>query len=78
MIEIIIDHSYEDDYFCIGMITVNLDDENEKKRIEKLVKEEELVGSFVIPDSLLNEQIGKLLGVKKELIDIDINEIDLM
>jgi len=78
MIEIIIDHSYEDDYFCIGMITVNLEDENEKKRIEKVIKEEELEGSFVSPGRLLNEHIAKLLGVKKELVDIEINEIDLM
>ncbi|MFE7082575.1 hypothetical protein [Priestia megaterium] len=78
MVEVIIDHSYEDDYFCIGRITVNLEDVSEKKRIEKIIKDKELEGSFVSPGRLLNEHIAKLLGVKKEIVDIEINEIDLM
>ena len=51
MIEMLIDHSYEDDYFIIDTITVNIDDKAEKERIEKLAKK--LEGGYADPDRLL-------------------------
>lgn len=76
MIEVLVDHSYEDDYFQIDTVTVNLDDKEEKERIEKAVIKSSLEGSLVDPDGLA-EQIARVLGVRKEMIDIDTHEIDL-
>jgi hypothetical protein len=81
MIEVLIDHTYADDYFQIDTITVNLDDKRGKeknKKNKKVIKEANLEGSIVEPDRDLIERIAKVLGVRKELIDIDTNEIDLM
>ncbi|CRK80299.1 hypothetical protein [Neobacillus massiliamazoniensis] len=78
MIEIIIDHSYEDDYFMISNIDVKIKDVAEKERVEKLVKQSGLEGQLVTPDRDLIERIAKILDVREELIDIDTNEIDLM
>lgn len=77
MIEVVVDHSYEDDYFQIYTITVNLEDIQEKERIEKVIKEKGLEGRLVDGDRLLRERIAQVLGVNKDLIDIDIHEIDL-
>jgi UDP-glucose 4-epimerase len=76
MIEVVIDHSYEDDYYQIDTITVNLADIEEKQRIEKVVKERKLEGILVEPFGDFIDQLAKVLGVTKELIDIDTNEID--
>ena len=77
MIEIVLDHSYEEDYFQIDTITVKLDDQEEKSRIEKVIKEKGLEGQLIDPDRQFGERIAKVLGVDKKLIDIDTNEIDI-
>lgn len=78
MIEIIIDHSYEDSYFMISEVNVNIKSESEKMRIEKLLKERNLIGSLIHPDQQLKTRISKLLEVDESEIDFDTNEIDLM
>ncbi|WP_332632034.1 hypothetical protein [Halalkalibacter flavus] len=78
MIEVLIDHSYEEDYFMIDTITVNLKNKEEKERIEKVIKELGLEGKFVNPDRHFSKRIAEVLGVSKELINIDTNDIDIM
>lgn len=75
MIEVLIDHSYEDDYFMISRISVNIKDPVEKERIEKLASQ--LEGAFVDPGGGLRKRIAEHLGVDPDIIDIDTNEIDL-
>lgn len=77
MIEVLLDHSYEEDYFQIDTITVNLDDLKEKERIEKVIKEKGLEGQLIEPDRFFSERIAKVLGVDKKMIDIDTNEMDI-
>lgn len=75
MINVFIDHSYEEDYFMIDRIIVNLDDNKEKARIENLAKQ--LEGEFVeAANNLLNKRIANFLEVDVSLIDLDTNEID--
>jgi hypothetical protein len=74
MIEILLDHSYEDDYFIISRISVNIKDASEKERIEKIVEKHNLVGMIGYPDKLF---IADLLKVDATIIDFDVNEIDL-
>ncbi|QGH34621.1 hypothetical protein GI584_11515 [Gracilibacillus salitolerans] len=76
MILVTIDHSYVNDYFQIDTIEVNLDEEEEKVRVEKLAKK--LEGALVDPDRLLSQRIADELKVDVRLIDLDTNEIDLM
>ncbi|QUW22476.1 hypothetical protein JSQ81_02495 [Sporosarcina sp. Marseille-Q4063] len=76
MIEVIVDHSYAEDYFQIDTITVNLDDNVEKERIERSIKKSNLEGSLVDPGDL-REHLAVVLGVRKEMIDIDTHEIDM-
>lgn len=78
MIEVLIDHSYADDYFMISNVTVNIDDAVEKERIKKAVKKHLIVGSLVSPDRTLKEDIAQALSVDQKLIDMDTSEIDLM
>ena len=78
MILVTIDHSFEDDYFMIGDIRVNIKDPEEKKRIEEVVKRSGIIQRLIYPDRQLSERIAEPLGVDVELIDIDTNEIDLM
>ncbi|MEC1157836.1 hypothetical protein [Cytobacillus horneckiae] len=78
MIEILIDHSYEDDYFMISEITVNIKDLSEKERIEQLVKKSNLIGSLVDVGNDLKKRIADRLKVDVSLIDFDTNEIDIM
>jgi hypothetical protein len=78
MIEILLDHSYEEEYFMISNVTVRIKDVTEKERIEQLVKKRNLIGRFVDPDRDLAERIAKTLEVDVKLIDIDTEEIDLM
>lgn len=78
MIEVLMDHSYEEDYFMISDVTVNLKDNREKDRIEKLVEKHNLVGRLVDGDRGLSKRIANLLKVDVKLIDLDTNEIDLM
>jgi len=78
VILVTIDHSFEDDYFMIGDIRVNIKDPEEKKRIEEVVKRSGIIQRLIYPDRQLSERIAEPLGVDVELIDIDTNEIDLM
>jgi hypothetical protein len=78
MIEILLDHSYADDYFMISNIEVKIKDVVEKERIEKLIKQNGLVGSLVDPDRELSKRIAYILKVEEKLIDLDTEEIDLM
>lgn len=50
MIEILLDHSYEDDYFMISDVSIKIKDESEKERIEKLVEKHNIIGSLVDVD----------------------------
>lgn len=76
MVEVVIDHSYEDDYFMISSINVVLEDKKEMERIQKIA--DTIIGAFVYPDVDLTEKLAKKLGVDRKMIDIDTNEIDLM
>lgn len=79
MIEVLLDHSYVDDYFRIDTITVNISDKKEKERIENLIKKHGLEGELVWPDGReLANYIADILQVDVKLIDIDTNEIDFM
>jgi hypothetical protein len=78
MIEIIIDHSYEDDYFRISDVSIKIEDASEKERIEKLIEKNNLVGLLVEGDRGLALRIADTLEVNVSIIDIDTNEIDLM
>ena len=78
MIEILLDHSYEDDYFMISEVTVKIKDKSEKERIEELVKKHNLEGSLVGGDRGLALRISDLLNVDVKLIDLDTQEIDIM
>lgn len=75
-IEVLIDHSYEEDYFLIDTVNVNLADEKEKERVDQLAKEIE--GKLVDFDSIAGERIAEFLKVDVSIIDIDTNEIDIM
>lgn len=77
MIYVHIDHSYEDDYFMISEIEVEVDDISEKEHIEKLIEENNIVGQLVDGDSGLALRLADLLNVNVSIIDIDTNEIDL-
>lgn len=76
MIRITLDHSYEEDYFMISYITVEIDDVKEKERILNNFKK--IDGGLVSPDNGLSKRIAEALGVDVKLIDIDTYEIDLM
>ncbi|MCR3921745.1 MAG: hypothetical protein NUK65_04395 [Firmicutes bacterium] len=75
MITIIIDHSYEDNYFMISEIEVNIADKEEKERIMEKFKQ--IAGALVMPDNELKQRIADTLEVDIDLIDLDTNEIDL-
>jgi hypothetical protein len=74
MIEILLDHSYADDYFMISNIEVKINDAAEKERVENLAKR--LEGQLVDPDNELSKRIAEFLKVDERLIDLDTNEID--
>ena len=78
MIEILLEHSYEEDYFMISEVSVNINDKTEKERIEKLVKKHNLEGTLVDIDRGLALRISNLLEVDAKLINFDTEEIDLM
>ncbi|WP_419882816.1 hypothetical protein ACN6MY_03845 [Peribacillus sp. B-H-3] len=78
MIEVLIDHSYEDDYFMISAVSIQIKDEFEKERIEKLVEKNNMVGSLVNGDRGLALRIADELKVPVSIINIETNEIDLM
>lgn len=77
MIEILIDHSYEDDYFMISDVLVKIKDVAEKERIEKLVKKHNIEGALVDADRELKHRLAHLLKVDVSIIDFDTNEIDI-
>lgn len=76
VIEVLVDHSYEDDYFQIDRVFVKLKDPAEAKRVREKVKELGLEGSLVDPGRL-SARLAKALEVDVKLIDIDTNEIDI-
>ncbi|SFJ43226.1 hypothetical protein SAMN04487936_102146 [Halobacillus dabanensis] len=78
MIEVLLDHSYEDDYFMISDVTVNIKDSQEKERVKELVEKHNLVGWLVDVDRGLSKRLANLLQVDAELIDFDTNDIDIM
>ena len=75
-IEILIDHSYEEDYHMISDVVVNVKDETEKERIENLVEESNMIGVLVDVDNELRKRIAYLLKVNPFIINFDTNEID--
>lgn len=77
MIEILLDHSFEDDYFMISDVVIKINDEHEKMRIEKLVKSSNLVGSLVDADNGLKNRIALLLKVDASILSFDTNEMDI-
>jgi hypothetical protein len=77
VIEILLDHSFEEDYFMISDVVININDDYEKVRIEKLVKSSNLVGSLVDADNDLKNRIAWLLKVDASIISFDTNEIDI-
>ncbi|WP_186578039.1 hypothetical protein [Aquibacillus kalidii] len=78
MINIIIDHSYADDYFMISEISVNIKDPTERERVEYLVRKYNLEGSLEDPNNSLSNRIADMLQVDVSIIDIDTEEVDLM
>lgn len=76
MIEILIEHSKQEDYYVIDEIIVTIKKAREKERVEQLIEENELVGAFVSYDENLPQNLADLLGVDVELIVIDTFEID--
>ena len=78
MIEILIDHSNEENYFMISIVSVKVEDVSEKERIEKLVKKYNIEGAFVDGAGRgLKNRIANLLEVDSNIIDLDTHEIDL-
>ena len=77
MINVLIDHSYEDDYFAISHISVELEDELEKARIEKIINESNYEGRLVDLNDDLHSIIADWLNISVAFIDIDVNEIDI-
>ena len=77
MIEILFDHSYEDDYYMLSDISVNIADQAEKERIQSKIKEINLEAISDFPNRDLRKRIAELLEVDENLIDFDTNEIDL-
>lgn len=76
MIEFLIEHSKQDDYYAIDEIIITLKNPKEKERVEQLIEENELVGAFVNFDKHLAENLADMLDVAVELIIIDRFEID--
>lgn len=77
MINVSVDHSYEDNSYVIDSIEVTIDDPKEKQRIQDIIKSQSLEGKTVdYPDTLLTD-LSDWLEVEKEKIDIDTNESDL-
>ncbi len=76
MIEILIEHSKQEDYSVIDEIIVTIKNGKEKERVEQLIQENELVGAFVNHDEHLAENLAELLGVDVGLLVIDTFEID--
>ena len=77
MIYVLLDQSYADDYLMISEISINIKDQNETERIEKLVESNNIIGSLVDADNDLKNRIARLLNVDASIIDFDTNDIDL-
>lgn len=76
MITIILDHSYEDNYFMISTIEIRDIAKSEEERI--LENFRKLQDRLVDVDNDLKNRIAKTLQVDVKLIDIDTNEIDFI
>ncbi|MCZ0872747.1 hypothetical protein [Peribacillus sp. AS_2] len=78
MIEVLVDHSYQDDYHSIAKINVKLDDVNENKRVSKLLAEKNNFGGEIfISGGDVKGFLSNALNIDQKYIDIDIEEIDL-
>ena len=77
MIEILACHSHEENYTQISSIKVDIEDLVEKKRIERIIKQNNLIGSLEYPDRDYQRRVAELLGVDEGLISVDIDEIDV-
>ncbi|MED4693775.1 hypothetical protein [Peribacillus frigoritolerans] len=78
MIEVLVDHSYQDDYHSIAKIIVNLADVNENKRVSKLLAENsDFGGEIFISGGDVKGFLSNALNIEQKYIDIDIQEIDL-
>ncbi len=76
MITITLDHSYEEDYYMISYISIDIENEIERERILNNFKD--IDGALVDPDNSLSKRIASALGVEFKLLQIDTEEIDLM
>ncbi|WP_350302595.1 hypothetical protein [Peribacillus frigoritolerans] len=78
MIEVIVDHSYEDDYHSIAQINVNLADDNENKRVSKVLADNNNFGREIfISGGDVMGFLSNALNIDQKYIDIAIEEIDL-
>lgn len=77
MIDILFDHSYQDDYFILSDISVNIKDPIEKEKIETRIKQGNFLGSLGFPGKDLKKYIAEFLEVDEGLITFDTEEIDL-
>lgn len=78
MITINVDHSHEDDYFCISSIDVDIKDENEAKRIDEILdKNDRFEGQLLTIGDDFMSGLSELLQVSKAIITIDTEEIDI-
>lgn len=78
MIEVLGDHSYQDDYHSIAQINVKLADVNKNKRVSKLLGEKNKFGGEIfISGGDVKGFLSNALNIDQKYIDIDIEEIDL-
>lgn len=78
MITINVDHSYEDDYFCISSIDVDVKDENENKRINEILdKKDRFKGQLLTIGDEFMSGLSELLQISEAMITIDTEEIDI-
>lgn len=77
MIGILFDHSYQDDYFILSDISVNIKDPIEKEKIETRIRQGNLLGSLGFPGTDLKKYIAEFLEVDENFITFDTEEIDL-
>lgn len=78
MIEVILDHSYEDDYLMVSEVLVNISDVTEKERIEKLIQHYNIEGYLIDVGESITDHLAEIFEVDRSIINIDTNEIDLM
>lgn len=77
MIEISIDHSSAENYTYLSDISVNIKDPIEKQRIERIIEQNNLIGSLEYPDRDFQRRLAELFGVYEGLITVEMDEIDM-